>query len=213
MLILLAPEKDIVGEIEILTQLFKEGLSCYHLRKPAKNQQEHCAFLDKIPPEYHHRILLHHCHELLQDYNLKGLHFTAKKRADVLTKGPQLFLDLQKKGKTISSSFHEIKEVLDCTVAFDYHFLSPVFSSISKKGYLGRSFQVHEIDKRMIGMGGITANNLEETIALGFHGVGVLGGVWYAENPVESFKSIQQQYEQCVQNYTQLSENRHTRIN
>jgi thiamine-phosphate pyrophosphorylase len=205
MLVLLAPEKDSIDEIEILTQLFQEGLSCYHLRKPTKNQQEHCAYLDKIASKYHNRIVLHHCHELLEAYNLKGLHFTEQKRRDLLTKGHQSFLDLQNKGKTISSSFHEIKEVSECAIDFEYHFLSPVFSSISKQAYQGRYFNVHQIDKPMMGMGGITANNLEETIQLGFNGVGVLGGVWNAENPIESFKNIKQQYEKCVRKYPQLS--------
>lgn len=204
MLVLLAPEKDSIDEIEILTQLFQEGLSCYHLRKPAKSPQDHCAYLDKIAPKYHNRIMLHHCHELLEAYNLKGLHFTEQKRRDTLTEGYQSFLDLQKKGKTISSSFHEIKEILDCVIDFEYHFLSPVFSSISKKGYQGRYFNAHQINKRMIGIGGITADNLEETIQLGFNGVGVLGGVWNAENPIESFNNINQQYEKCVQKYAQL---------
>jgi thiamine-phosphate pyrophosphorylase len=205
MLLLLAPEKDIIDEIEILTQLFQEGLSYYHLRKPLKNRQEHCIYLDKIAPKYHNRIMLHHCHELLEVYNLKGLHFTEQKRRNLLTIGKQSFLDLQKKGKTISSSFHEIKEVLDCTIAFEYHFLSPVFSSISKQGYQGRYFNTHQIDKRMIGMGGITASNLEETIQLGFNGIGVLGGVWNTENPVKIFKNIKQQYEECMAKYSQLS--------
>lgn len=202
MLLLLAPEKDLSNEIEILTQLFQEGLSYYHLRKPTKNYQEHRAYLDQIAPKYHDRIMLHHCHELLQDYNLKGLHFTAQKRRELLTKGIQSFLDIKKMGKTISSSFHEIKEVLDCTIDFDYHFLSPVFSSISKKGYQGRYFNVHQIDKRMIGMGGINATNVEETIQLGFNGIGVLGGVWNVENSVESFKNIKQHYERCIKKHT-----------
>lgn len=205
MLVLLAPEKDIVGEIEILTHLFQEGLSHYHLRKPAKNREEHCAYLDKIAPKYHNKIMLHHCHELLEEYNLKGLHFTAQKRCDVLTTGHQSFLNIQKKGKTISSSFHEIKEVLNCTVDFDYHFLSPIFSSISKQGYLGRYFNAHQIGKRTVGMGGIHAGNLEEIIQLGFNGIGVLGGVWNAENQIERFNTIKQEYERCVQKYTLLS--------
>ncbi|TXD52607.1 MULTISPECIES: thiamine phosphate synthase [unclassified Polaribacter] len=205
MLILLAPEKDIINEIEILTQLFQQGLSYYHLRKPAKNLEEHCAYLDQIAPKYHDRIMLHHCHELLEEYNLKGLHFTEQKRREWLSKDRQSFFDLQKKGKTISSSFHEIKEVLECTINFNYHFLSPIFSSISKKGYQGRYFNAHQIDKRIIGMGGIHAANVEEAIQLGFNGIGVLGGVWSAENSVESFNNIKQQYKKCLQKYAQLS--------
>jgi thiamine-phosphate pyrophosphorylase len=60
----------------------------------------------------------------------------------------------------------------------------------------------------MIGMGGIHAGNLEEIIQLGFNGIGVLGGVWNAENQIERFNTIKQEYEKCVQKYTSLSTSR-----
>ena len=45
MIVLIAPEKDIPNEIEILNQLFEEGLQYYHFRKPEKNYDEHvCLF-------------------------------------------------------------------------------------------------------------------------------------------------------------------------
>ena len=52
MIILIAPENDIPNEIEILQQLFQEGLAYYHLRKPTKNYQEHCDYLNKIEEQY-----------------------------------------------------------------------------------------------------------------------------------------------------------------
>jgi thiamine-phosphate pyrophosphorylase len=91
-------------------------------------------------------------------------------------------------GKTISSSFHEPKDLEDCYFEFDYHLLSPVFSSISKKGEEGRGFDVSHIDKTIVGMGGVTANNLKAFDTLGYKGVGVLGGVWHSDTPVEVFK-------------------------
>ena len=91
-------------------------------------------------------------------------------------------------GKTISSSFHEPEELENCTFEFDYHLLSPVFSSISKEGYQGRGFDVNHIDKTIIGMGGVTTKNLAEFDLLGFNGVGVLGGIWNSKTPIKDFK-------------------------
>ena len=72
--------------------------------------------------------------------------------------------------------------------------LSPVFSSISKKGYNGREFNVTGIDKRIIGMGRVSVNNLSKFEDLGFTGVGVLGGIWNSNSPVDVFKTMMKHY-------------------
>lgn len=191
MIVLIAPENDIPNEIEILTQLFQEGLEYYHFRKPNKNYQEHCDFLNQIDKQYHNRIVVHYFHELINSYNLKGIHFQEQKRRDVLDTPSDYFANLNNMfGKTISSSFHEPEDLENCTFEFDYHLLSPVFSSISKEGYQGRGFDVNNIDKTIVGMGGVTTENLSEFDTLGFQGVGVLGGIWNSENPVEDFKKM-----------------------
>lgn len=195
MIVLIAPEKDIPNEIEILQQLFEEGLEYYHFRKPDKNYEEHVAYLNQIDEKYHDRIVTHYFHELINEFNLKGIHFQEQKRIDALENGNEYFIGLDMIGKTISSSFHEPSALENCDIEFDYHLLSPVFSSISKKGYEGRGFDVNNIDKMIIGMGGINTDTIEKTLALGFQGIGVLGGVWNAEKPVESFKNIKRHYE------------------
>ena len=45
MIVLIAPENDIPNEIEILYQLFQEGLEYFHLRKPNKNYKEHLSLI------------------------------------------------------------------------------------------------------------------------------------------------------------------------
>jgi len=195
MIVVIAPEKDIENEIAILTQLFEAGLEFYHFRKPDKNYEEHVAYLNAIDKKYHNRIVPHYFHELVNEFNLKGIHFQEQKRKDALENGSRYFLKLNMKGKTMSSSFHEPEELIACDIEFDYHLLSPVFSSISKKGYEGRGFDVNDVDKTIIGMGGINENTIGDTIDLGFKGIGVLGGVWNAENPVESFKKIKKQFD------------------
>ena len=195
MIVLIAPEKDIENEINILNQLFEAGLAYYHFRKPDKNYQEHCEYLNQIDAKYHDRIVVHYFHELINEYNLKGIHFQEQKRIDALENGKEYFLRFTNmQGKTISSSFHEPEVLEDCTIEFDYHLLSPVFSSISKKGYEGRAFDVNTIDKTIIGMGGVNSETIPEVLKLGYQGIGVLGGVWNAENPVESFIKIKTVY-------------------
>ena len=195
MILLIAPENDLPKEIEILHQLFKEGLLIYHFRKPQKNYEEHVAYLNLIDKKYHDRIVVHYCHELINDFNLKGVHFIEQKRLAHIDNPGAYFKNLSMFGKTISSSFHEPEILERCEFEFDYHILSPVFSSISKQGYQGRGFNVTHSDKLIIGVGGISLETIEDTLKLGYKGIGVLGDVWNAENPVARFISIKKKFE------------------
>ena len=190
MIVLIAPENDVPNEIDILIRLFEEGLEYYHFRKPNKDYAAHCEYLHQIDKTYHNRIVVHYHHELVNEFDLKGIHFQEQKRKDHIDNPSEYFIDLNMFGKTISSSFHEPEDLESCYFEFDYHLLSPVFSSISKKGYKGRGFDVNHINKTIIGMGGVTSDNLEDFDKLGFKGVGVLGGIWNVENPVEVFKKM-----------------------
>ena len=190
MIIVIAPENDVPNEIEILNQLFQEGLEYYHLRKPNKDSKAHCDYLNKIDKQYHNRIVVHYHHELINDFNLKGIHFQEQKRIDNIDNPGRYFKNLNLFGKTISSSFHEPKDLEDSYFEFDYHLLSPVFSSISKEGYNGRGFDVNGIDKIIVGMGGVSVDNLADFDTLGFNGVGVLGGIWNSDTPVAVFKKM-----------------------
>lgn len=194
MIILISPEKDIKNEMVILNQLFDAGLEFYHLRKPLKNIQEYSAYLNKIETKYHNRIVVHEFHELINKYNLKGIHFQERKRRDYIDNPGQYFKSLNMYGKTISSSFHELEELENCEFEFDYHLLSPVFSSISKKGYEGKGFNVKNSDKLIIGMGGVDLSTISDIFKLGFKGIGVLGGIWNRQNPLQSFIDLKNKY-------------------
>lgn len=194
MVILISPEKDIKDEITILNQLFEAGLEFYHFRKPEKDYQQHCDYLNQIDLKYHNRIVVHYFHELINDYNLKGIHFQEQKRRDCLDTPSNYFQNLAMFGKTISSSFHDPEELIACDFEFDYHLLSPVFSSISKEGYEGKGFDVNSIDKLIIGMGGVTISNLNAFTELGFKGVGVLGGIWKITTPILNYKKMKQYF-------------------
>ncbi|WP_034058828.1 beta/alpha barrel domain-containing protein [Lacinutrix jangbogonensis] len=190
MIVVIAPENDVPNEIEILNQLFQEGLENYHFRKPHKDYAAHCDYLNKIDKKYHNRIVVHYHHELINTFNLKGIHFQEQERIEHIDNPGRYFKNLSLFGKTISSSFHEPKDLENCYFEFDYHLLSPVLSSLSKEGYNGRGFDVNAIDKIIIGMGGVTADNLSVFDTLGYNGVGVLGGIWNSTTPLAIFKKM-----------------------
>lgn len=190
MIIIITSEKDVDNEAQKINQLFEAGLECLHFRKPSWTINQYKVLLNQINSEYHNRIVIHHFHKLINKFNLKGIHFPEQKRKDYIDNLGQYFKDLNMFGKTISSSFHQPKELEDCYFEFDYHFLSPVFSSISKQGYEGGGFDVNHINKTIVALGGITDKNIEETKKLGYKGIAVLGSVWNSEDEVETLKKM-----------------------
>lgn len=196
MIVVIASENDIPNEFDVLHELFAHGLTHFHLRKPNKSVNEYRTYLENADKQFHDRIVLHQYHELRLEFGLKGIHLQEQTRREIGT-DLSSFVDIIKAGGTsVSSSFHDPKELEECTANFDYHLLSPVFSSISKQGYEGKGFDVSSSEKKIIGMGGIEESVIERVIDLGYQGIGVLGGVWNSENPIESFKTIKERLEQ-----------------
>lgn len=191
MIVLIAPENDIKNEIEILHQLFDAGLAFYHLRKPNKNENQLKEYLNNIDEKYYKNIVVHQYHHLAEAYNLKGIHLQEQFRIDKGETLQEYVNDFKTENYSVSSSFHHPDTIKSCNVAFDYYLLSPIFNAISKAGYEGKGFEVNDIDKKIIGMGGVTANNLVEIKAKGFKGAGILGGIWKAENKLKAFTEMQ----------------------
>lgn len=198
MLIILTSENSTPNEANKITMLFEAGLECLHFRKPSWTKEAHIELLNNINSEYHHRIVTHHFHELINEFNLKGIHFTEQKRKDHIYNPGQYFKGLSMFGKTISASFHSPKDLQDCYFEFDYHFLSPVFSSISKQDYEGRGFEVNHIDKRIIALGGIKETNIKDAYRLGYKGVAVLGSIWKSEEKINAFKRLKKEVEKAA---------------
>lgn len=194
MIIVISPEKDIPNEAKLVNQLFAEGLTYFHLRKPDKDYKQHVDYINTIEKQYHNRIVVHYFHELVNEFNLKGIHFQEQTRIDNIDNPGRYFKNLNLFGKTISSSFHDPKDLEDCYFEFDYHLLSPVFASISNTNVSGRGFNVTAIDKLIIGMGGVTADNISKFTNLGYKGVGVLGGIWSSKTPIAVFNKMKQFY-------------------
>jgi phosphoribosylformimino-5-aminoimidazole carboxamide ribonucleotide (ProFAR) isomerase len=66
-----------------------------------------------------------------------------------------------------------------------YCFLSPIFDSISKEGYKAnfekealKQFLQKERQIKVIALGGVTAQNYNEIIEMGFDGGAFLGSIW-----------------------------------
>ncbi|MFS4455962.1 thiamine phosphate synthase [Maribacter sp. 2304DJ31-5] len=194
MLIVLTSERNLKNEATLLNQLFKNGLEVLHLRKPGFNAEAYSTLLSDIDSSYYKRIVIHEHHELCNTFKLKGIHIQEQYRLELSADLEAYVQEFQDQKYLVSSSFHEPEILNACSTDFDYHFLSPVFSSISKQGYKGRGFDVNSSLKKIIGMGGINSENITKTIALGYQGIGVLGGIWNTDKYLDSFLNIKNAY-------------------
>jgi thiamine-phosphate pyrophosphorylase len=190
MIIVITPEKIIENETEIINELFQEGLDLLHIRKPFINSEEMTDFIHKINSKFHHQLVLHNHYNLSKDYTISRFHFREIDRRNDLYKS---FSD-----KTISTSVHDIESFNELNEDWEYSFISPVFPSISKKGYGESSTILNEIKGRdnhnvkLIALGGINENNINEAFESGVDGVALLGAIWESDQPLQIFKKCRQ---------------------
>lgn len=191
MLIVLTSERELDKEAQQINALFEAGLEVLHFRKPTLDRDGYRALLRALHPEYYNRIMLHKYHDLVEEFGCRGAHLQEQPRYDLGDKLEAYISDFHAKGYQVSSSFHTKEEIAKTGDVFEYVLLSPVFGSISKTGYEGKGFDVTDLSKHtIIGMGGINEHTIAQTYALGFKGVGVLGGIWNAEDALQAFQKI-----------------------
>jgi thiamine monophosphate synthase len=87
---------------------------------------------------------------------------------------------------SISRSCHSFEEIKEWKDRCNYLSLSPIYDSISKQGYLS-AFSREQIEKavaegiidnKVLALGGVTFDKVEEVERLGFGGAMVLGDAW-----------------------------------
>lgn len=190
MIIVITPEEMMKNETELINELFQEGLNLLHIRKPFINPEEMADFIQKIDSEFHHQLVLHSHYDLAKDFNISRFHFREIDRQNDLYKS---FAD-----KTISTSVHDIETFNELNEEWEYAFISPVFPSISKKGYGENSNILNDIKKRthsnvkLMALGGINENNIHEVFNNGVDGVALLGAIWESDEPLNVFKKCRQ---------------------
>lgn len=184
----------IVYEIDTIHSLFENGLELLHIRKPNFSEEEMKLFLSKIEMEFRSKLVLHQHHHLAEDFGISRIHFTEKDRIQ-WNKTSDKF---QKPVRSISTSVHTMNDFNSLHTIFEYSFLSPVYQSISKPDYVGEINLLETLKQRtnfntnLIALGGITAENISQTLEKGFNDIALLGTIWNSSNPIKNFKLCQQ---------------------
>lgn len=163
------------GEAEQIVQLLHSSVDLIHIRKPESKAEELERLIMSIPSEYYPRLVLHDHHELAMKYHLHGVHLNGR--------NPQ---PPQGWEGSVSKSCHSLEEVKEWKGKCDYVSLSPIFDSISKQGYHAAfsSTEIEEasrqgiIDKKVLALGGVTFNKIDDVLRMGFGGGMILGDAW-----------------------------------
>lgn len=192
MILVITPETMIQNETEVINQMFQEGLDLLHIRKPKISREEMKNFLYRIDEEFYPQLVLHGYGDLGKDHHISRLHFREAERNAGIYKSHI--------GKNIlSTSVHDMETYNALGKEWEYSFFSPVFPSISKKGYGVDSSLIEELKYRsnewvkLIALGGINEDNICKVFDNGADGAALLGAVWNSDQPLNTFKK-------CIQN-------------
>lgn len=167
----------IEDEATICNSLFAHGLELLHLRKPGADRETYEEFICRIAPRYRKRLVLHEHYDLVQLYQLHGIHLKSH-QADRYSG----YADFP-----VSISCHSLAEIKALPFRPVYCFLSPIFDSISKQGYTGTFPELpdlSDIPVPVIALGGLTPDKVDGCRQAGFSGVAALGYIW--EKPEEA---------------------------
>lgn len=173
-LIAITTPKVTDDDASIIGRLLDRGIDIIHLRKPESTIDECRKLLTKLTAEQRSKIVIHDYPELYSEFSLRGIHINRNITS----------LPIGYNGST-SRSCHTFEEVLRYKEECDYLFLSPIFDSISKRGYksrfsdevLRRASVEGLIDSKVIALGGVTLDKIPYLRSLNFGGVAMMGAI------------------------------------
>lgn len=156
----------------------------FHFRKKETDITYAAGLMEKIPTRLHMRLILHSHFELAEKFNFGGIHFNKETSSSLRNLPSQLF---------ITRSCHSLSEIENSdSRLFTYSFLSPIYDSISKKGYIS-NFDVGGAElislnrkHRIVALGGVTPEKFPNLFKSKFAGAALLGYLWSPESDIET---------------------------
>lgn len=168
-------------EAELISRYLESGaIEWIHIRKPGASEPYTDAVLSEIPSRLLPRITLHSHFNLSDKYPVGGLH---------LKNSPGIPTN---KSLRLSRSCHSVEELgTEDINRYTYSFLSPIYDSISKKGYHA-AFDLSDGNlpffiegKNVVALGGVVPDKFKELFRLKFAGAALLGYLW-SQNTIDT---------------------------
>lgn len=168
------------GEAEQLEGLLEAGLGRLHLRKPVAEPAELEGLVRRLAPRWSERLVLHGGRELALRHGIPNVHGSVDLCDGRGRSGGGPYVG-GGEGLVISTSVHSWEEFGLLPEGLAYAFISPLFDSISKVGYLANAELLRRPNPGPclpVGLGGVNAETLGEMVRLGWKGAAVLGWIW-----------------------------------
>jgi thiamine-phosphate pyrophosphorylase len=169
------------GEVECLCALLEAGVERLHLRKPELSLTEMEGLVARLAPRWASRLVIHYQPQLALRYGIPQVHGPATIGAGT--------------GLKVSTSVHDWEEFAALPAGLEYSFISPLFDSLSKKGYLANpellAMPSGVLPCRPVGLGGVGGETIGEMVRRGWTGAAVLGWIWELPGKaVERFEQL-----------------------
>ena len=162
--------------------LLAAGVGRLHLRKPEARDEELEELLRRLAPRWAGRLVLHgpRSRELALRYGVPNVHGAVAYRDGHGYSGGGPAVDGD--GLAVSTSAHGWEEFGKLPVGLAYAFISPLFDSISKRGYRADERLLKQPEGELpclpVGLGGISGETIGFMLERGWKGAAVLGWIW-----------------------------------
>lgn len=184
--IVITTEDDFKDEINTCNAILNSELFRLHIRKPNWDNDRLKKYIDQIDYKYYSKISLHRNLDLVNTYGLSGIHWSST--CSISTSNHTLIQ---------SKSYHSLEKLETESNSLNYAFLSPIFNSISKKGY-NSTMNINELgvnsnnikNANVFALGGIKPSHKEILKKTGFMGMALLGSFWNEDDINSKLKII-----------------------
>ncbi len=194
-LVVITPSQNIENEHYILGKMIDMGLPSLHIRKPKLSPDNLKSYLKEFTKGQRRKIIIHTHHELLWNFNLKGIHVSKRSRKKqfsfFILKAK---LHLRRGGFVMGTSCKSLSSLDENYRHFDYVMLSPVFTD--PDGHRP-SFNASTLKKiipvypgKVIARGGATLDSIQVAKETGFAGIAFQRYIWNNPEPVACFQQI-----------------------
>lgn len=196
--ILITNSIDVTFEADKINAMFQNGLDVLHIRKSNYNTEKLRKYINKIDKKFHNKIMIHDSFELLEEFDLRGIHVGREYRNRFWFRHITLHR-LKKKFAHISISYSAeyVNQLSKLKKYFpDYVLFGRVFSD-NTQNRLNVQFTSDVLDHviqnsgyPIVALGGLDLRTTYKAMQLGFHGVALQSYIWNSTNPVHAFAEI-----------------------
>lgn len=198
-MVVITPADKYPKEISLVNEMLKRGLPLLHVRKPNLTFEQLQLWVENISYQHRHRLVIHippsvinNKEEVFKQY-IELINSIKADFAHLSTTDCSFVNNYKSKLPYLSTSVHNSTEYVKLSTRHKRAFISPVFTSISKRGYHPTVDWQKEIQHWSfpmicpVALGGITPAHIPIIHDMGFGDFALLGTIWQAAEPLKIF--------------------------